>query len=560
MTQTKCTCLLISDFNLDNFAQYLALDKDFPRISFKKAPFGQVQQVLMDSSSEYWSADIDCALVWTSPYVISKSFFEMLNFKSARVEQVLREVDEFSSLLLSASEKVKSIFVPTLSIPSYFRGWGMLDMRKETGINNVLMRMNLRLSENLDPAKNIYLLNSQKWIDTAGKNAFHPKLWYMAKIPFSNEVLKEAVADVKAAVMGINGQSRKVIILDLDDTLWGGIVGDVGWENLQLGGHDPIGEAFVDFQKALKSLMNRGIILGIVSKNEENIALEAIGKHNEMVLKLDDFSGWKINWQDKAQNIVDLVLELNLGLNSVVFIDDNPVERARVREALPEVLVPEWPDNKMDYPGFLMSLRCFDAPILSREDSERTKMYLNEKQRSESKKNMTSVDDWLKSLNMQIKVEELSEVNLARTVQLFNKTNQMNLTTRRMSESELLKWSRGQGRKLWTFSVSDKIGNSGLVGIISLQVEGEDGNIADFVLSCRVLGRKVEEAMLKTVIEYAGFFGVKKLIGQYIQTPKNNPCLRFFETSGFEHTQDGKFIWDVQKKYSLPDYIEVLKS
>jgi len=381
-------------------------------------------------------------------------------------------------------------------------------------------------------------------------------LWYMGKIAYGNEVFMEAVKDIKAALRGIDGQSMKLIILDLDDTLWPGIVGDVGWENIRLGGHDHIGEAFVDFQRALKSLTNRGVLLGIVSKNEETIALEAIKNHPEMVLRLEDFAGLKINWQDKAQNTIDLVSDLNLGLQSVVFIDDNPVERARVREALPEVFVPEWPENKMLYKSALLSLRCFDTPSITKEDFERTGMYVSERQRSSLKRNVSSLDEWLKSLKIKVTVEELNTANLQRTAQLLNKTNQMNLTTRRMTESELVSWVKQNGHKLWTFCVSDKFGDSGLTGIISIEVENKKGRIVDFVLSCRVMGQKVEETMLYTAINYSQSLGLEEIHAEYIPTAKNKPCLEFFKRSGFEYT-NGSFVWKVYKDFIMPKYIEI---
>ena len=184
--------------------------------------------------------------------------------------------------------------------------------------------------------------------------------------------MREAAADIRAAFVGLRGAAKKLLVLDLDDTLWGGIVGDAGWENLRLGGHDPQGESFADFQRAIKNLKRRGVVLALVSKNEESVALEAIRNHPEMVLKEDDFVGWRINWTDKARNIAELATELNLGLQSVVFIDDNPVERARVREALPEVFVPEWPEDKLLYASAFGQLRCFDAPpSVERISSER---------------------------------------------------------------------------------------------------------------------------------------------------------------------------------------------
>src|SRR5262249_54535249 len=228
----------------------------------------------------------------------------------------------------------------------------------------------------------VVVLNSRKWFQLAGDATFNFRLWYLGKVPFGNSVFKNAAADIKAALRGAVGQVRKLLILDLDDTLWEGIVGDVGWQALKLGGHDPIGEALVDFQREIKALNRRGVLLGIVSKNEEATALAALKEHPEMILRPEDFAGWRINWSDKAQNIVDLVSQLNLGLDSVVVIDDNPAERSRVREALPQVLVPEWPEDKRLYSAALLALDCFDAYAVTREDHERAQMYANESRRA----------------------------------------------------------------------------------------------------------------------------------------------------------------------------------
>ncbi len=560
MDKQKYRCTLVSDFNINNFSGYLSNDDDFPIVEATVAPFGQVIPVLIQRDLECWRSDPDLAVIWTQPEGVIKSFDHILMYENVSIERVFKEVDGYSSLLLNIRDRVKFVFVPTWVFPSYHRGFGMLDMKTGVGIANTLMHMNLRLSENLDKASNIYLLNTQKWIEIAGKNAFNPKLWYMGKIAFGNEVFIETVKDIKSALRAIEGNSKKLIILDLDETLWGEIIGDVGWENIRLGGHDHIGEAYVDFQRALKSLTNRGILLGIVSKNEEEIALEAINNHPEMVLKLEDFAGWKINWQDKAQNAIDLVSDLNLGLQSVVFIDDSPVERARVREVLPEVFVPEWPEDKMLYKSALLSLRCFDTPSISKEDLERTRMYVSERQRKDLKRNVGSLDGWLKSLKIKVKVEKLNETNLQRTAQLLNKTNQMNLTTRRVTESELVDWVRQGNHKLWTFRVSDKFGDSGLTGIISLEVKNKTGNIVDFVLSCRVMGRKVEETMLSTAIDYARSIGLDEIYAKYISTPKNKPCLRFFEHSGFEYNSDHIFKWNLNKTYKVLQYIETDRS
>lgn len=558
MNKDKLRCVLISDFNVDVFSGYLSNDEAGPAVEATPAPFGQVVPLLMQEDLEYWQGDFDFTVIWTRPEAVIESFNKLLTGKNTPIETILSEVDQFTSHLLRICDKIKTVFVPTWALPSYMRGLGVLDMKKDIGTANILMQMNLRLAEKIDHVPNIFLLDTQRWISSVGKHTFNPRLWYRGKIAFGNDVYKEVVKDIKSALNGIQGLSRKLIILDLDNTLWGGVVGDLGRENIVLGGHDPIGEAFTDFQSTLKSLTNRGILLAIVSKNDESVALDAINDHPEMILGPKDFAGWKINWQDKAQNIVDLASELNLGLQSIVFIDDNQVERARVREALTEVFVPEWPKDPMLYASALHNLRCFDTPSISMEDMERTQMYLSEKQRKEMKESVGSLDEWLKSLEMKIRIEELNDINIQRTAQLYNKTNQMNLTTRRMTESELLEWAKAEGRKIWTFRVSDKFGDAGLTGIISLDIQDNTGKIADFILSCRVIGRKIEETMLHTVIQHARALGLDKVIAEYIMTPKNRPCLEYWKKSGFHYEEKNNlFTWDLNNDYDLPDCIEI---
>jgi FkbH-like protein len=354
------------------------------------------------------------------------------------------------------------------------------------------------------------------------------------------------------------GFTKKLIVVDLDNTLWGGVVGDLGWQNLQLGGHDYAGEAFLDFQRALKSLRNRGILLAIVSKNEESVALEALSKHPEMALRPEEFAAWRINWRDKAANVAEVVAELNLGLQSAIFIDDNPVERARVREALPEVYVPEWPEDKTLFASHLLELDCFDSAYSTAEDASRNLTYAMGKQRELLKKTVSSAEEWLLCLDTEVAVEEVSDSNRVRVVQLLNKTNQMNLTTRRVSEQELQAWLDEGRRKLWTFRVKDKFGDSGLTGILSLEIESEAARIVDFVLSCRVMGRKVEHAMVAFASQYCATLGLRELRANYIATAKNKPCLSFWQSSGFViGSEENAFSWPIGQVYPPPAGIQM---
>jgi len=541
--------LLISDFNLENLAAYLRNDGSRPAVDVAVSPFGQVVPTLLDDGAPCWRSNPDFVVVWTRPEAVLKSFSRLLAFSGVDLEDLFAEVDAYAADLLSAKDRTRVMFVPSWSMPALHRGRGMLALAPRVGIPRVLMQLNLRLWERLDGASQVVPLNAAPWVEAGGEMAFSARRWYMAKVPFANEVFKAAARDLKAALRGIGGGSRKVVIVDLDDTLWGGIVGDQGWEGLTLGGHDPAGEALVDFQRELKTLTRRGILLAIVSKNDESIAVDAIEKHPEMVLRLDDFAGWRINWDDKAANILDLVQELNLGLDSAVFIDDNPVERARVRDTLPDVLVPDWPADKRLYPAALLGLDCFDKPTISDEDRRRPEMYVMERKRSDFRGKMGSLEEWLETLSMTVTVESLTATNLPRVVQLLNKTNQFNLTTRRVTEAELKAWVAKPGHQFWTFRVSDKFGDSGLTGVASVTTEDTRGRIEDFVLSCRVMGRKVEETMLRAALQWARQAGLSELYAVYRPTAKNKPCLDFFERSGLHSPAEHVFEWDLRREY-----------
>ena len=551
------TCVLVCDFNSANLAGYLQNDDEPPALAAVQSDYGQVMQALGHAGDPIWSDQPEFAFVWTRAETVLPSFARLIEHHEISQAQLLDEVDQFSAAVIAASDRVKALMLATWTLDSFRRGLGMSDLRPDRGLARALMAANLRLLANLDGRANIFALDANRWLAGQGQTASAAKLWYQAKIPYSNGVFENAVADIKAAVRGLRGQARKLLVLDLDDTLWGGIVGDEGWENLRLGGHDPVGEAYQDFQRALKALTRRGIVLGIASKNTEAIALGAINDNPEMVLRASDFAGWRINWQDKAANIADLVSELNLGLQSVVFIDDNPVERARVRDALPEVLVPEWPQNPMLYVSALHGLRCFDTPALSREDAERTRSYVSERQRVDLKKKVGSVDEWISTLEIKVKVEPLDSTNLRRATQLFNKTNQLNLSTRRLTEAELMDWSGTPGRGVWTFRVADKFGDAGLTGIASLECEAGTAHIVDFILSCRVMGRKVEETMVSWLMQRAHAQGAGDLRATYIETAKNGMILEFWRRSGFDCADGMVFTRPVAKGYPQPAAVQL---
>jgi len=279
------------------------------------------------------------------------------------------------------------------------------------------------------------------------------------------------------------------------------------------------------------------------------------------VLRKNDFAGWRINWNDKAQNIADLMKELNLGLDSAVFLDDNPVERARIAAALPDVMVPGLPKDKMLYPSALHRLDCFDSPTVSTEDRKRAAFYSAERERRTNfmrADDVGSLDEWLHTLQITVQAEPINDINRKRAGQLLNKTNQMNLTTRRMTETELDAWTNAHSREFWTFRVSDKFGEAGLTGIASVERIGDEAVITDYVLSCRIIGKRVEEAIVHQIAESARKLGAKTLKAIYKPTLKNQPCLDFWRSSGFDHEGENIFVWDLRKPYPKPAAIELI--
>lgn len=546
--------VVVSDFNADLVARYLSADSSEPVCTGTAAPYGQVFQTLVLDTSGTSSDQV--SLVWTRPEGVVPEFANVLDASPVDVDALLSGVDQFAAAIRAHASSRKLVLVASWVPSQMGRGLGMLDWTPN-GRASCLARMNIALADALAPAKNVFVLDAQHWLDVA-RPARDAKYWFSAKCPFTDVTCRAAARDVKAAIRGLTGKARKLIVVDLDDTLWGGIVGDDGWQALRLGGHDIVGEAHLDFQASLKALSRRGVAIAVASKNDEAVALEAFDKHPEMLLRRADLAGWRINWNDKARNIVELAEELNLGLDSIVFIDDNVAERGRVREALPEVLVPDWPQDPARYGEALRELDCFDTGALTAEDRTRALMYAQGRERRESMAVSSSTDEWLKSLGVRVKVESIDERNIKRSVQLANKTNQMNLRTRRFTESELEQWlAEAPTRGAAAITVADRFGDLGLTGLVSWEQVDENLEIVDFILSCRAMGRRVENIMAHLVVDVARRGNQQSVVARLVPTPRNAPCLAFWQESGFTEAEPNTFVWNPASPYPVPESLTI---
>lgn len=322
------------------------------------------------------------------------------------------------------------------------------------------------------------------------------------------------------------------MILDLDNTLWGGVIGDDGLDKIQLGSLG-VGKAFSEFQLWLKQLKERGIILAICSKNEEDIAKEPFEKHPEMILRLEDISIFVANWNNKVDNLKYIQNVLNVGFDSMVFIDDNPIERELVKSYIPEISVPELPEDPSDYLYYLQSLNLFETASFSGEDAYRTKLYREEASRKVDEISFKNYEEFLRSLNMRCEVKPFDEFNSPRVAQLTQRSNQFNLRTVRYTEAEILNISKSTEHLTFAFSLSDKYGDYGLVSIIILEINDTTLFIDSFIMSCRVLKRTLENFILNHLHEAAIKLEAKRIVGEYIPTKKNVIVKNLYDELGF---------------------------
>jgi FkbH-like protein len=370
------------------------------------------------------------------------------------------------------------------------------------------------------------------WV--GGRSFFDDRAWDLWKAPCSLEYLPRIAKNITGVLSAIRGRVMKCVITDLDNTLWGGVIGDDGVDGITLSAHDAgVGESFVRLQLFLKQLRNRGILLAVCSKNNEATALLPFLEHPDMVLKRDDISVFVANWEDKASGIRRIRDELHIALDSMVFLDDNPFERNLVRELLPGVIVPELPEDPSNVVAYLSQLNLFETTAFSGEDIQRAEQYQREARRRESAAGSANVVDFMRSLDMQIVISRFDQFHLPRIAQLMQRSNQFNLCTRRLNELECgALVENGLFFPLYA-KLEDRFGDHGLIAVVILERSEDSFRIRDWLMSCRVLGRGVEQFIMNHVVAHALRMELREVLGEYIPTPKNGMVRNFFEQFGF---------------------------
>ena len=433
--------------------------------------------------------------------------------------------------------------------PLSYRVLGNADIYNKFGKNNFINHLNQMMYEYANNNAGFYIndinylaawFGLEKWSSSSH--------WYLYKYAFDLNAIPLLCQSIARIVKSIYGKNKKALAIDLDNTLWDGVIGDDGVENIKLGEESSEGKAFTEFQSYLKDISSLGIMLNVCSKNDEAIAIEGF-THEASILKKEDFIAFKVNWIDKSTNIKSIANEINIGTDSIVFVDDDPVERQIVKTNLPEVSVPEM-SRPEDYIKILDQQGYFEITMLSADDINRNQSYKSNVQREQLAGNVKDYKEFLLSLQMKCYMRKFSEPIIPRITQLINKTNQFNLTTKRFSEDEVRNIATDDEAITLAARLCDKFGDNGIVTTMIALIQGEEAVIDLWVMSCRVFKRNLEFAMFDELVKECGDAGVNKIKGYYLPTKKNALVKELYQDLGFEKVQESEtaIVWE----YSIP--------
>ena len=471
---------------------------------------------------------------------------EQIDSESTRVKEYVE------SVLVGLRKKTNAMILWHGFEQHPYPALGVLDSQKANGQHELINRLNEYLRDSLGSRKDAYLVDLNLCLMRLGASRFYdPRYWHIGRAPYSREALREIALEDFRYIRALMGRNKKCLVLDCDNTLWGGIIGEDGLAGIQLGKTYP-GSAYCEFQQEILNLHNRGIILALCSKNNEGDVWEVFRRHPDMVLQEKHIAAVQINWGDKASGLRKIAHELNIGLESMVFADDSDFEVNLVRSALPEVEVIHLPQNKaVVYRDILASCGVFDTLTLSDEDKKRGRMYKAEATRKRLQSEMTDMETYYKTLEMKLEICFPDELSISRVCQLTQKTNQFNLTTRRYSESDIEEFSARRESDVIYVKLEDKFGDSGIIGTCILRYEEGKAIIDTFLLSCRALGRGVEEALLAQTLRLAQKKYCHAVIGQYYATRRNKQVERFYREQGFGEISDIQSDADGNYQYML---------
>jgi FkbH-like protein len=529
---------ILRNITVDNYIpliKYL-LKKENYKVELHQGDFDMIFQEILVSNSSMIKFAPEILLVFFYIESISPSICN--RFIELSEQELNSEKDQLLSHIERLFEEVNRNFSAKLifhlfELPSN-PDYGISETQNIFGQRQIIDQINESIIALSKKYKDIYFVDLNIIKERLGiENYYDKRYWYIGKAPYSLFALKEIAKEHFKIIKSLDGKIKKCLVLDCDNTLWGGIIGEDGFENIKIGKTYP-GNMFLDFQRQILNLYNKGIILAINSKNNESDILEVLEKHPDMLLRRKHFACIYSNWDNKVNNIKKIALDLNLGLDSIVFVDDSEFECNLVKENLKEITVINLPKESFRYAEIISNCGLFDKLQYTNEDKKRGELYRVQVERKKHQDSFTDLNSYYKSLEMELKIELVNEFSISRVSQLTQRTNQFNLTTKRYSVDNIKYFMKSIRHDVLVLSMNDKFGDLGIVGVQILEYEDSDEAYIDsFMMSCRVIGRGVENAFLRAGIEKCFKKNYKVVLASYIETKKNNLVTEFYSSNGF---------------------------
>ncbi len=518
--------------------------------------YNQIDTQLLNKNSEVYEFMPDVIVLWMATDKLYEEFLDMgIGARVKFAEIYMKKIESYWDLIAIYSQ-AKILQFNFTEIND--KVLGQYSAKVPSTFIYQIRKLNYLLEESMCQHNNVYPVDVLAIQIQMGQEKFYDApLYYNAKMSVAINALPYIAKAVTDVLQAMEGKIKKCIVCDLDNTLWGGVIGDDGLGNIEIGELGQ-GHAFTNLQKWLKQLKEYGIILAVCSKNNEEIAKEPFEKHEEMVLKLEDISVFVANWNDKASNIKWIQRCLNIGMDSLVFLDDNSFERNLVRQMIPDIEVPELPEDPALYLEYLQNNNYFETASFSIDSTDRTKQYKAEFERKQLEMTFTSIDEYLKNLEMIGEAKEFEPIRYARIAQLTQRSNQFNLRTIRYTEDDIERLAKDENYLTLYFTLKDRFGDHGLVSVVILKkVSKTELFIDTWLMSCRVLKRGMEEFVINSVVEQAKDKGFKKILAEYIPTPKNKMVEDIYIKMGFAPVKQNEYELVVENYAKQKNYIKM---
>lgn len=557
---------ILGNFTLNGIKEVLNVKCDGAGYILKPyvGGYNQYHQDLLDKDSELYrfKAHITILFLDINAFLGDDYYFPYRLTEFQRRTLIKKKADEVLGLVKAFSKYSHGkLVLHNFVIPTY-SSMGILENKQEFGFFEMVRGLNQTLEESLRKNREVFIFDYDLFLSKCGKgNSCDEKMRYLADMRLDQNLIPALCDEYMRYIKAVKGKTRKCIVLDLDNTLWGGVIGEDGFDGIRLSVTSP-GNSFIEFQKYLLALFERGVLLAINSNNNKDEAMKAIRGHPSMVLKENCFAALRINWNNKAKNMVEIARELNIGLDSLVYIDDDKRNRQLIREMLPQVLVLELPEDPALYASALKGCREFDFVHITDEDKKRGIMYAQERRRKDTKGLFDDIEGYLAHLDIRVRIKKVDNFSVPRVSQLTLRTNQFNFTTRRYSEGEIRSIIKNKDCLVYSVGVHDRFGDSGISGLVIMKKESAGLVLDSFLLSCRVLGKGIEKAVMAFCVDAARKMKAKYLICEYRKTEKNAPAKKFLEGSrfsGFKKSGQSQFWrYDVEKGFEPPKFIKVI--